>query len=90
VFVTVDPEPDKELCSVWVEDDGPGIPAAQRGELFSRGARLDTNKPGTGLGLAIVRDVTEIYGGSVELGESEDLGGLLVRLRLPRAGRGPG
>jgi hypothetical protein len=32
-----------------------------------------------------VRDVAEIYGGSVTLGESEDLGGLLVDLRLPRA-----
>jgi signal transduction histidine kinase len=85
VFVTVDPTPDEKLCSVWVEDDGVGIPADQRGELFSRGARLDTNKPGTGLGLAIVRDVAQIYGGSVELDESEDLGGLLVRLRLPRA-----
>ena len=41
--------------------------------------------PGTGLGLAIVRDVAEIYGGKVELGESEDLGGLLVKLHLPRA-----
>jgi signal transduction histidine kinase len=61
-----------------------GIAEEQRGELFSRGARLDTSKPGTGLGLAIVRDVAQIYGGSVELDESEDLGGLLVRLRLPR------
>jgi signal transduction histidine kinase len=44
---------------------------------------LDSGKPGTGLGLAIVRDVAEIYGGSVTADESEDLGGLLVRLRLP-------
>ena len=40
---------------------------------------------GTGLGLAIVRDVVQIYGGSVDLDESEDLGGLLVRLTLPRS-----
>jgi signal transduction histidine kinase len=86
VFVTVDPEPSAPLASVWIEDDGAGIPAADRVKLFSRGARLDTEKPGTGLGLAIVRDVVEIYGGEVELGESEDLGGLLVTLRLPRAG----
>jgi signal transduction histidine kinase len=85
-FVTVDAEPEAELCAIWVEDDGAGIPAEQRAALFSRGARLDTEKPGTGLGLAIVRDVVEIYGGSVELGESEDLGGLMVRLMLPRAG----
>lgn len=85
VFVTVDAEPDEPLCSVWIEDDGPGIPEAQRGDLFTRGARLDTNKPGTGLGLAIVRDVARIYGGTVTIDESEDLGGLLVRLKLPRA-----
>lgn len=86
VFVTVDPDPAAELCSVQIEDDGLGISEADRAKLFSRGARLDTEKPGTGLGLAIVRDVVEIYGGKVELGESEDLGGLMVTLKLPRAG----
>lgn len=86
VFVTVDPEPTEALCSVQIEDDGRGISEADRAKLFSRGARLDTEKPGTGLGLAIVRDVVEIYGGKVELGESEDLGGLMVTLKLPRAG----
>ena len=64
---------------------GPGIPAQEREAIFQRGARLDTGKPGTGLGLAIVRDVAEIYGGSIRLEESEDLGGLLARLTLPPA-----
>ncbi|MBX7540880.1 HAMP domain-containing histidine kinase [Qipengyuania sp. GH29] len=87
VFVTVDADPlDYDNCTIWVEDDGMGIPAAERIRIFDRGARLDTGKPGTGLGLAIVRDVAEIYAGEVELGESEDLGGLMVKLRLPRAG----
>ena len=86
VFVTIDPAPDPRWCEVWIEDDGMGIPDEERERIFDRGARLDTGKPGTGLGLAIVRDVAEIYGGSVDLGESEDLGGLLVKLRLPRAG----
>jgi len=82
VFVTV--EPKGAMVDIMVEDDGPGIPAERRGELFTRGARLDTTgKPGTGLGLAIVRDVAEIYGGNVSLEESEDLGGLLARLTLP-------
>ena len=85
VFVTVDHEPGSPLCRIWVEDDGRGIPEEERTRIFDRGARLDTGKPGTGLGLAIVRDVAEIYGGSIELSESEDLGGLLVDLRLPRA-----
>ncbi len=86
VFVTVDPDPAAKKCAVWIEDDGPGISEADRHKLFARGARLDTGKPGTGLGLAIVRDVVGIYGGTVELGESEDLGGVLVTLHLPRAG----
>lgn len=91
VFVTIDAEreagPDTHrFCVIWVEDDGTGIAEHQREQLFDRGARLDTGKPGTGLGLAIVRDVAEIYGGSVSLAESEDLGGLLVRLSLPRSG----
>lgn len=85
VFVTVDTTSDPKFCEIWIEDDGMGIPEAERVRIFDRGARLDTGKPGTGLGLAIVRDVVEIYGGTVALGESEDLGGLLVKLRLPRA-----
>jgi signal transduction histidine kinase len=81
VFVTVKRTP--ECVEVEVEDDGRGIPAEERAGIFDRGARLDTGKPGTGLGLAIVRDVAQIYGGSVALEESEDLGGLLARLKLP-------
>ena len=84
VFVTVRTTP--ECVEIEVEDDGRGIPEAERVSIFDRGARLDTEKPGTGLGLAIVRDVAQIYGGSVRLEESEDLGGLLARLRLPLSG----
>nr|WP_231848785.1 HAMP domain-containing sensor histidine kinase [Sphingobium sp. SYK-6] len=81
VFVTVSPQ--GQSIDILVEDDGAGIPENERERIFDRGVRLDSGKPGTGLGLAIVRDVAEIYGGTVELDESEDLGGLLVRLRLP-------
>jgi signal transduction histidine kinase len=84
VFVTVKNSPD--CVEIEVEDDGRGIPEAERVSIFDRGARLDTGKPGTGLGLAIVRDVAEIYAGSITLEESEDLGGLLARLKLPLCG----
>lgn len=83
VFVTV--HATRHGVEIEVEDDGRGIPAEERQSIFDRGARLDTGKPGTGLGLAIVRDVAQIYGGSIVLEESEDLGGLLARLRLPLA-----
>jgi signal transduction histidine kinase len=81
VFVTVDRK--DEFVDIAVEDDGSGIPEAEREAIFDRGARLDTGKPGTGLGLAIVRDVAEIYSGRITLEQSEDLGGLLARLTLP-------
>ena len=84
VFVTVKKVPG--CVEIEVEDDGQGIPQEERATIFDRGARLDTGKPGTGLGLAIVRDVAQIYGGSIHLEESEDLGGLLARLRLPLVG----
>lgn len=83
VFITVDG--DDSNVTVAIEDDGKGITPEQRSRLFERGERLDTDKPGTGLGLAIVKDVAELYGGRVELADSEDLGGLLVTLTLPRA-----
>lgn len=83
VFVTV--QRADGMAEILIEDDGAGISPADRTRIFDRGVRLDSGKPGTGLGLAIVRDVAEIYGGSITLEESEDLGGLLVRLRLPAA-----
>jgi signal transduction histidine kinase len=83
VFVTVRVQ--AGFVEILVEDDGRGIPEADRNRIFDRGVRLDTGKPGTGLGLAIVRDVAEIYDGTASLEESEDLGGLMVRLRLPAA-----
>lgn len=66
-----------------VEDDGPGIPEAQREQVFSRGARLDEQRVGHGLGLGIVRDIVEVWGGVLQLQESE-LGGLKVLIELPR------
>jgi hypothetical protein len=83
VFVTVQNE--DPFVELLIEDDGAGISGEDRDRLFSRGVRLDSSKPGTGLGLAIVRDVAEIYGGTISLEESEDMGGLLARLRLPLA-----
>ncbi len=73
------------LVCLEVEDDGPGIPPAERArvlERFQRGARAD--QQGSGLGLAIVCEVAERHGGGVALEEGAS-GGLLVRVTLPPA-----
>ena len=69
---------------VSIDDDGKGLPVAQREAVFERGVRADERVPGSGLGLAIVRELATLYGGDVRLAESA-LGGLHVELRLPRA-----
>ena len=67
---------------VTIEDDGPGIPEADRPRVLQRGVRADENVPGHGLGLAMVRDTVELYGGRLEVDES-GLGGARFTLRLP-------
>ena len=68
--------------AVLIDDDGPGIPAAQRVEMLGRGNRLDEHVNGHGLGLGIVKDIVEAWGGELQLLDSP-LGGLQVRIALP-------
>jgi signal transduction histidine kinase len=75
---------DGEGLVVTVDDDGPGVAESERGAVMNRGVRADEAVPGSGLGLAIVRDLADLYGGSIALGESP-LGGLRARLTLPAA-----
>ncbi|MBX7201034.1 MAG: HAMP domain-containing histidine kinase [Rhodospirillaceae bacterium] len=67
---------------IEVLDDGPGIAAEMRAEVFDVGARLDESKAGSGLGLAISRDLARLSGGDLELLDGPS-GGLLARLTLP-------
>jgi signal transduction histidine kinase len=67
-----------------VEDDGPGLSAAQCAEVLRRGIRLDERTPGSGLGLDIVCELARLYGGDIELTRSV-LGGLCAELRVPAA-----
>ena len=72
-----------QLCFT-VDDDGPGIPEAERERMFERGVQLDEQRLGSGLGLDIVRALAETYGGSVQALASP-LGGARLRLVLPAA-----
>ncbi|WEX17961.1 sensor histidine kinase [Pseudomonas sp. G11] len=81
VRVSVSETPHSYLLTV--EDDGPGIPETRRDEVFSRGTRLDEQTDGHGLGLGIVRDIVEVWGGVLQLQESE-LGGLKALIELPK------
>ncbi len=65
-----------------IDDDGPGIDAAQREEVLSRGSRLDEQVAGHGLGLGIVRDIIDAWAGRLQLADSP-LGGLRVTVSLP-------
>ena len=77
---------DHRYLTVTVDDDGPGIPAALREEVFKPFLRLDTarnqNEGGTGLGLAIARDIARSHGGDITLGDSP-MGGLRATARVP-------
>ncbi|MBB3918805.1 sensor histidine kinase [Rhizobium fabae] len=83
--VTVSVTREETLAVLDVEDNGPGIPADERGQVFERFYRvLGTEGDGSGLGLSIVREVVDGAGGTVALAEA-DGGGLVVSVRLPVA-----
>ncbi|MBU1285160.1 MAG: sensor histidine kinase [Gammaproteobacteria bacterium] len=71
-----------EGYQLTIDDDGPGIDAALRDEVLSRGSRLDEQVAGHGLGLGIVRDIVDAWAGSLQLADSP-LGGLRVTVSLP-------
>jgi two-component system sensor histidine kinase TctE len=68
---------------IIVDDNGPGIPAADRERVFERFVRATEGGDGCGLGLAIVREIIERHHGTVTLGDAEPHG-LRVTIRLPR------
>lgn len=76
----------EDTAGAWlrVEDNGRGVPEAEREKIFERfhqspGSLLD----GNGLGLAIVRQIAHQHGATVRVSNSERLGGALFEVRLP-------
>ncbi len=67
-----------------VSDNGPGLPADERGRVFDRFYRgRDSRAPGSGLGLAIVREVARLHGGEPFIADGPGRRGLTVGFRLP-------
>ncbi len=79
---------DQRFLTIHVDDDGPGIPAELRDDVFRPFFRIDPartqdeSKAGTGLGLAIARDIARSHGGDISLADSP-LGGLRASVRVP-------
>jgi signal transduction histidine kinase len=71
-----------------VDDDGPGVPAAERDRIFERFTRLDESRArdagGVGLGLSMVRAIVERHAGTVTVDDAPG-GGARFVVRLPAA-----
>lgn len=72
--------------TIWVEDDGPGIPAAERSRVTDAFYRiLGTEQQGTGLGLSIADTIAKRYGGKLILADSRNFAhGLLIQAQLDK------
>jgi signal transduction histidine kinase len=68
---------------VVVEDDGPGIPEAERARIFEPFVRLGDEAEGSGLGLALVAQQARHHGATVAVDRSERLGGARFAVRFP-------
>lgn len=84
--VTVRFASEPEGTTIHIDDDGPGIPAADRQRIFEPFVRLDSSRDrktgGTGLGLAIAHRIVARHGGTLTAGESPD-GGARFTLAMP-------
>jgi len=81
-------EPSPGLVRLYLEDEGPGIPRAQRERVFDAYERLSrdqsSDRTGTGLGLAVVRNIAQACGGRVWLEEGPN-GGTRAVIELQAA-----
>ena len=95
VTVRVRANTERSKVLLEVEDNGPGIPTAERGHVFERFYRiLGSEVEGSGLGLAIVREIAQRHAAEIDLfnnPRSNDprFPGLLIRIALPMSSSKP-
>src|SRR5262249_4907858 len=77
---------------ITVEDEGPGIPPADRERVFVKFERLardrETHRSGTGIGLAVARELVQLHGGTIRA-EAADRGGARLVVELPASEGAP-
>jgi two-component system osmolarity sensor histidine kinase EnvZ len=80
-------ETSPELTKVEIHDDGEGIPETERANVFKPFYRIDKsrnqNSTNSGLGLSTTKHLLNSINGTIELGKSNILGGLKVRIEIP-------
>jgi signal transduction histidine kinase len=76
---------DRRFVELTIEDDGPGVAAAERESIFALGYRSSASGAGgSGIGLAVARLILERVGGEIDVVDGAR-GGACFRIRLPRA-----
>ncbi|HET6610746.1 MAG TPA: ATP-binding protein, partial [Kofleriaceae bacterium] len=73
---------DDNRVAIAIADNGPGIPVGDRDRIFEPFFTTKADGRGTGLGLSIVKNIVDLHGGEIRIGES-DLGGAEILVLLP-------
>jgi signal transduction histidine kinase len=82
--IVIRSEANAEMITTYVEDDGPGIPDEEHGNVFRRLYRLEKSRtsPGSGLGLSLVKAVADLHGARILMEDSEP--GLRIKIVFAR------
>jgi len=80
-------DPDLLIATLWIRDDGPGVPEDERVRLFERFFRGSTGngERGSGIGLSLVHTIATAHHGTAEITAGIDDQGLGVRIVFPLA-----
>jgi signal transduction histidine kinase len=83
--ITARPAPGGIATLITVTDEGPGVPARDRGRVFDPFFTTKAADTGTGLGLAVCKHLVATAGGSIEVGDGPGGRGAEFRVVIPHA-----
>ncbi|MBE0691123.1 MAG: HAMP domain-containing histidine kinase [Anaerolineae bacterium] len=86
--VVVSCQSQREMLTIEVMDEGPGIPLSSLPYIFDEFYRVEEHRPqtaGSGLGLSISKKIVELHGGTIEA-QNRPAGGMSFRVHLPERG----